>query len=216
MRTFSSLVSLSFMLCFVTACSQPVLEDKVSAEFASQDLYRVDNTGFTEVFARRNADLSSYKAVAIQALDVSHIEIPTSFVAGTLRRDWEMTPERESALRAAWSDAMQRVFSSYRQANGGPGVLRIAAKLIKIAPGRPTATTIGAGLQPVGSTQDVMEISAEFRLYDADDDRLLAVIRDNRTLTTVAMSRTAPITVTMLFRSWAASLHTSVSGKWAI
>ena len=68
-------------------------------------------------------------------------------------------------------------------------------------------------MQPVGSTQDVVEISVEFRLLDAADGRLLAVIRDSRTITSVSMSRTAPATVNTLFGSWAALLHTRVTGK---
>ena len=53
----------------------------------------------------------------------------------------------------------------------------------------------------------------EFRFYDAGNDQLLAVIRDNRTMISVAMSRTAPIGMVELFKSWAALLHTRVSGK---
>ena len=98
-------------------------------------------------------------------------------------------------------------------ATGEPGVLRIAAQLTRIAPGRPSATTIGGALQPVGSTQDVMEIWAEFRLYDGADERLLAVIRDSRTITTVQLSRTAPVTMRQLFGSWAALLHTRITGR---
>ena len=60
----------------------------------------------------------------------------------------------------AWADAMDKAFASHERATGGPGVLRIEAELVRIAPGRPSATTIGGELQPVGSTQDVVEISA--------------------------------------------------------
>jgi hypothetical protein len=108
---------------------------------------------------------------------------------------------------------MNKAFAGYLRATDASAVLRIDSGLTRIAPGRPTATTIGADLQPVGSSQDVVEIWVEFRLYDASDERLLAVIRDNRTFTSMQMSRTAPVAVTRLFGSWASLLHTRVSGK---
>jgi hypothetical protein len=65
----------------------------------------------------------------------------------------------------------------------------------------------------MGSSRDVIEVQAEFRLYDAGNEKLLAVIRDSRTLTSVQMSRTAPATMKLLFGSWASLLHTRISGK---
>jgi hypothetical protein len=201
------------VLVLPAACTQPALQDEVCAGFAPDTLYLVKNSGFAEACARSDAALSGYRAIDAQPLGVSHIDIPQTNVAGTRRRDWEMTGERQDALRTGWADAMDQAFAGYPRATGGPAVLRIEAELTRIAPGRPTATTIGGALQPVGSTQDVMEISAEFRLVDGNDGRLLAVIRDSRTITTVAMSRTAPASVTILFGSWAALLHTRVAGK---
>lgn len=195
------------------ACAEPSLKSEVSKEFSSEDLYPVKNSGFAQAFVRRDANLSAYRSVDISPLGVSDIDIPDTVVAGTQRRDWQMTPERQTALQAAWAHAMDKAFSSYERATGGPGVLRIAASLKRIAPGRPTATTIGGELQPMGSSRDVVEIWAEFRLYDANDNELLAVIRDNRTLTSMQMSRTAPATINLLFGSWAALLHTRISGK---
>jgi len=213
MLTPARAILLSLCLALLNACAEPALKDQVSTEFATQELYPVKNSGFAEAFVRRDANLSSYHSVDIRPLGVSDIDIPTTAVAGTLRRDWQMTAERESALQAAWADAMNKAFSAYAHAAGGTGVLRIESSLTRIAPGRPTATTIGGDLQPMGSSQDVIEIWGEFRLYDASDEKLLAVIRDNRTLTSVQMSRTAPVTVTLLFGSWSALLHTRVSGK---
>jgi hypothetical protein len=185
----------------------------VSTEFAAQELYPVKNSGFAEAFARRDANLARYHSVDISPLGVSDIDIPNTLVAGTLRRDWQMTAERQTALQDAWADAMNKAFAGYLRATDGSGVLRIDSGLTRIAPGRPTATTIGADLLPMGSSQDVVEIWVEFRLYDAGDERLLAVIRDNRTLTAMQISRTAPATVKLLFGSWAALLHTRVSGR---
>ncbi|MEM8660940.1 MAG: hypothetical protein AAGF35_08655, partial [Pseudomonadota bacterium] len=73
--------------------------------------------------------------------------------------------------------------------------------------------TIGAPTQVRMTMNDAIEIFAEFRLFNSADDQLLAVIRDNRTIGAAAMSRTAPINMTLLLDSWAALLHTRVSGK---
>ena len=200
------------LLILLGACSTPSLDVQVGGEFAAEGLYPVKSSGFAEAFARPEAGLAGYRVVEIPPLGVGNIDVPKVAVAGTNRRDWLMTPEREAALQATWAGAMNRAFSDYRQSGSGPGVLRISAELTRIAPGRPTATTIGGSLQPAGSTQDVVEMWAEFRLYDAASGQLLAVIRDNRTFTSVAMSRTAPIAVDSLFKSWAALLHTRVSG----
>lgn len=213
MSTPARAILLSLFIALLNGCAEPALKDQVSTEFATQELYPVKNSGFAEAFVRRDANLAGYHSVDISPLGVSDIDIPNTPVAGTLRRDWQMTAERQIALQEAWANAMNKAFASYLRATDGPGVLRIDSRLTRIAPGRPTATTIGAELQPMGSSQDVVEIWVEFRLYDASDEKLLAVIRDNRTLTAVQMSRTAPATVKLLFGSWASLLHTRVSGK---
>jgi hypothetical protein len=206
-------VLLLLVLGLATACTTPVMEDKASGEFATQGLYPIRHSGFAEAHARRDAGLAKYREVDIQALDVSEVDIPNTVVAGTLRRDWEMTPQRQAALQQAWAQATGNAFSSYTKAVSGKGVLRIAAKLTRIAPAMATATTVGGALQSPGSSRDAIEISVEFRFYDGGDDSLLAVIRDSRTMTSVAMSRTAPIAMTLMFDSWAALLHTRVSGR---
>ena len=209
MKIFSAL----FLLGLLGACAEPSLKDQPAAEFGSANLYPVRSSGFASAYVRRDADLPSYRILDIAPLDVTNVDIPTTIVMGTLRRDWQMTPERQAGLRQSWAESMDRAFRTYQRGTAGDGVLRITAALLKIAPGRPTATTIGGELQPMGSSQDVVEIWAEFRLYDVADGSLLGVIRDNRTITSLAMSRTAPVTMARLFGSWAALLHTRVSGR---
>jgi hypothetical protein len=68
-------------------------------------------------------------------------------------------------------------------------------------------------MQSMASSQDVVEIFMEFRLYDKASSELLVVIRDSRTMISQAMSRTAPAGIQMMFNSWAALLHTRVSGR---
>ncbi|RLA56377.1 MAG: hypothetical protein DRQ65_03165 [Gammaproteobacteria bacterium] len=202
------------LLLVATACAQaPVVQQQPAAEFAAEGLHPVSSSGFAAAYARPDARLSTYRTVNIEVLELGNIDISRTPVAGTLRRDWQMTPDREVALQQVWARAMDRSFSGYQRASSGDNTLRIAARMTGIAPGRPTATTVGGGLQSMASSQDVVEVSMEFRLYNQAGGELLAVIRDSRTMVSVAMSRTTPVAVQTMFNSWAALLHTRVSGK---
>ena len=202
------------LLATMTACAgPPSVQEQPSTEFAAEGLHPVKSSGFATAYVRLDAKLSSYRTVNIETLELDNIDVSRTAVAGTLRRHWQMTPDREAALQQVWSRAMDRAFSGYQRAASGDNTLRISARMTGVAPGRPTATTVGRDLQPMGSSQDVVEISMEFRLYNQGSGDLLAVIRDSRTMVSVAMSRTAPVGVETMFNSWAALLHTRVSGK---
>jgi hypothetical protein len=208
-----ALATLIFLL-IGTACAQaPAVQEQISSEFSAEGLHPVNSSGFAAAYVRPDAKLPSYRTVNIETLELDNIDVSRTAVAGTLRRNWQMTPDREAALREVWSRAMDRAFSGYQRASSGDNTLRISASMTRVAPGRPTATTVGRDLQPRGSSQDVVEISMEFRLYNQASGDLLAVIRDSRTMVSVAMSRTAPVGVETMFNSWAALLHTRVSGR---
>ena len=202
------------LLLMATACAgPPAVQEQPSAEFAAEGLHPVKSSGFAAAYVRPDAKLPSYRIVNIETLESGNIDVSLTAVAGTLRRNWQMTPEREAALQEVWSRAMDRAFRDYQRAASGENTLRISARMTGVAPGRPTATTVGRDLQPMTSSQDVVEISMEFRLYNQASGELLAVIRDSRTMISVAMSRTAPVGVETMFNSWAALLRTRVSGK---
>lgn len=215
MQTLRGLVLLACMASLLWACSTlPAIKgDDPSPEFAPAKLYPVTSSGFAQAFVARDAQLSSYRTLNIVPLDVSDVDIPQTAVMGTSRGDWLMTPARQETTRRAWAAATDRAFSGYARADAGPGVLRLAARMTRLAPGRPTATTVGRNLVPAGTSTDVVEVSMEFRLYSQDSGALLAVIRDSRTMTSAAMSRTSPIGMELLFNSWAALLHTRISGR---
>ena len=214
MPSLPKFLLLPILISVFTACSQtPTIKSEPAAEFAAEGLHPVNASGFTAAYALPGANLPSYHAVNIRPMKLDDVEISQAPVATTLRRDWQMTPERVAALQETWSGAMVRAFSNYTKVRQQEAGLGISAEIIRIAPGRPTATTIGGGVQPVGSTQDVIEVFVEFRLYDQEKGRLLAVIRDSRTMLSIAMSRTAPAAIQTMFNSWAALLHTRVSGR---
>jgi acyl-coenzyme A thioesterase PaaI-like protein len=202
------------LLLLVAACSQaPTVTSEQAPEFAEEGLHPVSSSGFGSAYVRPGSDLAGYRSVHIGQLQLDRIEIPSTAVAGTLRRDWQMDSERAGALQSVWDSAMRRAFSAYTQVGAEQPGLRVDAEITRVAPGRPTATTIGGGVQPVGSSQDVVEVYVEFRLYNQESGDLLAVIRDSRTMLSVAMSRTAPAAIQTLFNSWAALLHTRISGR---
>lgn len=214
MFTLSRRLILPILLLLLGACSgPPTVQDTPSTEFSAEGLHLVSASGFSSAYALPSANLSAYRSVNIEPLAADNVDVGQTAVAGTLRRDWQMTPEREAALQQVWGRAMERAFSSYAQSSSGDDTLRITAEMTRVAPGRPTATTIGGGIQPLGSSQDVVEIFMEFRLYNQGSGELLGVIRDSRTMISQAMSRTAPVGVQTMFNSWAALLHTRVSGR---
>ena len=214
MLTLARYLLVFALLATMTACAgPPSVQEQPSTEFAAEGLHPVKSSGFATAYVRPDAKLSSYRTVNIETLELDNIDVSRTAVAGTLRRHWQMTPDREAALQQVWSRAMDRAFSGYQRAASGDNTLRITARMTGVAPVRPTATTVGRDLQPMGSSQDVVEISMEFRLYNQGSGDLLAVIRDSRTMVSVAMSRTAPVGVETMFSSWAALLHTRVSGR---
>lgn len=214
MRYFSRLSLILALFAIITACAPaPTVTSEPAAEFSDQGLYKVSASGFSSAYARPDARLSEYHAVHIEKMKLDDIDVPNTVVGGTLRRDWQMTEERMNALQSVWDRAMQRTFSSYQLLGAGEPALRISAEITRVAPGRPSATTIGGGAQPVGSSQDVIEVFVEFRLLDQPSGELQAVIRDSRTMLSIAMSRTGPAAMQTMFNSWAALLHTRISGR---
>jgi hypothetical protein len=201
------------LLTALNACTgPPTIKDEPSAEFAAEGLHPVKSSGFEAAYVRPNAGLPSYRAVDIEAMDVADVHVTHTTAPGTMRRDWIVTPERETNLRSAWARATERVFASYDRTGTGDKVLRITAALTQLAPGRSSLSSQGVP-GAAGTSLDTVDVSVEFRLYDQDSGDLLAVIRDRRTIASAQWSRSAGADMIGLFKSWAALLHTRVSGK---
>jgi hypothetical protein len=146
-------------------------------------------------------------------MSVAGLEVTQTTMSGTTRGQWAVTPEREAGLQQTWADATARAFRDYPRADPGQGTLRIDAALTRVAPGRTASTATSASGAMVQGTSDIVEISAEFRLLDAASGQLLAVIRDRRAISSLQWTRAAGIDSVNLFNSWAALLHTRVSGN---
>jgi hypothetical protein len=208
-------VILALLLAMLTACSQPpTMQQQPSTEFAAEGLHPVKSSGFETAYVRPNANLASYRAINVDKMDVTNVHIPNTTAPGTMRRDWQITPERETNLQNAWARATDRTFASYARASTGDEVLRITAALTRLTPGRSSSAVGVAGSGAAsGTSQDTVDVSAEFRLYDQASGDLLAVIRDRRTIAMLQWSRAAGMDMVNLFNSWAALLHTRVSGR---
>ena len=213
MTSMTRLPALLILLGSLYACSSPSFKEDATGEFANQGLYPVRSTGFDEVHAKPDANLPGYSAVNIEPLTLDNTRITTTGISGSLGRDWQMTPERETQLRTDWAAAMDQAFSGYDRAESGARVLRITAELTRVAQGsKSLSATTSVGAPAIGST-DSADIYIEFRLTDQASGELLAVIRDMRTVPAPQWSRAGGIGMINLFRNWAALLHTRVSGQ---
>lgn len=198
---------------FMTGCASPTLEEGLAGEFRAEGLSPVRNSGFVEAYALPGADLAAYGVVEFSPMSVADLVVTQTTVSGTTRGQWQMTPQREAGLQKSWSEATARAFADYPQPAQGRGTLRIDAALTRVEPGRTANTATAATGAMVQGTSDVVQVSAEFRLMDAASGRLLAVIRDRRAISSLQWTRAAAIDSVNLFNSWAALLHTRVSGN---
>ena len=208
-------VILVLLLAVLTACTQPpTMQQQPASEFAAEGLHPVQSSGFGTAYVRPNANLPSYRALIVDEMDVSNVHITTTTAPGTMRRDWQVTPEREVNLQNAWARATDQAFAGYERSGTGGKVVRMTAALTQLAPGRSSSAVGVAGSGTVsGTSQDTVDVSAEFRLYDQASGELLAVIRDRRTIAMLQWPRAAGVDMVGLFNSWAALLHTRVSGR---
>jgi hypothetical protein len=118
------------LLTALNACSgAPTIKDEPSTEFAAEGLHPVKSSGFEAAYVRPNAGLPSYRALAVEPMDVVDVHVTNTTAPGTMRRDWIVTPERETNLRSAWARATDRAFARYDRAGTGDNVLRITAAL---------------------------------------------------------------------------------------
>jgi hypothetical protein len=213
MTALKRLLFLLILPGLLWACSSPSFKEDATGEFADQGLYPVSSSGFDEVHAKPGANLPGYSIVNIEPLTLDNTRITTTGGSGTLGRDWQMTPERETQLRTDWAAAMNQAFAGYGQAEDGGKVLRISSELTRVVQGSKSfSSTTSAGAPAIGST-DSADIHIEIRLLDEASGELLAVIRDMRTVPAPQWSRAGGIGMINLFRNWASLLHTRVSGR---
>lgn len=209
------LVFATALVALISACSSPTVKEEAAPEFAAEGLHAVKSSGFAEAFVLPSAELSSYRSVNIEPLELSGLEVTNTSVQGTVRRNWELTPEQEQSLAQAWGERMDRAFGDYDLEGTGDKVLRISSALTKVQPGTGSIGTRGVagGQQQPGVSGDIVDISGEFRLYDQGSGDLLAVIRDTRRISGQQWPRNATADISSLFASWSGLLHSRVAGR---
>ncbi len=207
-------------IALLVACSgTPELQEKESSEFTG--LNKVTGTGFNEAWAKPGAALADYRVIAASPMASADAEIvqPGDTAGTRIRHDWEMTPERQDSLAAAWDSAINAAASGAGLTVGSEGdkVLRIDARMTRIAPSADFAQTQSAAVRTTVYTEDSGDASVEFRLVDQGSGELLAVIRDKRSLGSQLWSRSSTVTAGADVRNtldrWARQLVARITGN---
>lgn len=205
--------SLLLLATLLTACSSPTLKDEPSGEFADQGLHEVRNSGFEWAWARPQANLPAYRVLDIVDMDLAGTEFSRAMPSGTVRAQWQTSPRLERDLQQLWRDITGRVFSDYDLSADGDRVLRVKAALTRVAAWRTSSTSNTAPGRSGGVSAESVRVTAEFTLYDVASGDLLAVIRDQRVIGLKEWTRGAGQGLNSSFNSWAALLHTRISGR---
>ncbi|MEH6588010.1 MAG: hypothetical protein V7720_15735 [Halioglobus sp.] len=208
-----SVVATALALSILGACSTPAIDEQPAAEFAAEGLHPVSGTGFEAAYVLPEANLPSFSAVTFEAFRSADAEVTQTTVTGTNRRDWQMTAERQENLASAWSNATAHAFRDYPREESEIKRLLVKAELTRVSPGRSGSTSSAAVGSASSAMRDVVNVSAEFRLFDESSGQLLAVVRDRQTIGSLQWTRAAGVDTANLFNSWAALLHTRVSGR---
>lgn len=206
-----TLILLAF-LC-LSACSTPSIEQEPAQEFASEGLHQVKGTGFETAYVMPGANLPGYGDIQFEPFESADVDVTQTTVTGTNRRDWQITPERQENLTQAWINATDHAFRDYPREEGSDQRLRVEAELIRISPGRSMTTSPGSVGSSVSANREVVNVSVEFRLIDSGSEQLLALVRDRQTIGSQQWTRAAGVDMANLLTSWAALLHTRVSGR---
>lgn len=213
MKSFIRLIATLTVLAAISACSTPSIDEQPAAEFAAEGLHPVSGTGFEAAYVLPGANLPGYGVIRFEPFSSDAVEITQTTVTGTNRRDWQMTPEREDNLAQAWVKATGHAFRNYPREEGSDQTLRVEAELTRVSPGRSTNTSSVAVGSSSSVNREVVNVSVEFRLFDEESGQLLAVVRDRQTIGSLQWTRSAGVDMANLFNSWAALLHTRVSGR---
>ncbi|TDG13664.1 DUF3313 family protein [Seongchinamella unica] len=207
------LLSVLVTLPLLAACSATTIEDQPASEFSTAGLHAASGTGFDSAYVLPGANLPGYGQIRFEPFDVSGVDVSTTTMTGTTRRDWEMTAEKEKKLIAAWAGATAHAFPDYPREEGAGKSLRVEASLTRLSPGRAVNTAAGTLGSASTANRDVVNVSIEIRLFDADSGQLLALVRDRQAVGALQWTRAAGTDMTNLFNAWAALLHTRVSGR---
>tara|TARA_B110000503_G_scaffold83460_2_gene127371 strand:+ start:8597 stop:9289 length:693 start_codon:yes stop_codon:yes gene_type:complete len=209
-----SLTGIALASLLLVACqSPPQIQTGPDAEVIQGNLVRVDNTSAKLVYVDPDAPFSKYTAILLAPLGVDNVEIIQPSTSWRLSgyRNWELTDTDKQRLQ---QDFQQAMLKQLAQKDGfpvidgiGDNVLRISAKLTRIAP---TAPKDDNRSRPPGRSQVISEgagkLSVEVTFSDSETGEVLALAKDTRSGSSqwgINNSLTNAVEVRRVFNSWA-------------
>jgi hypothetical protein len=165
------------------------------------------------VYVDPDAPFSKYTAILLAPLGVDNVEIIQPSTSWRLSgyRNWELTDTDKQRLQQDFQQAMLKQLAQkdgFPVVDGiGDNVLRISAKLTRIAP---TAPKDDNRSRPPGRSQVISEgagkLSVEVTFSDSETGEVLALAKDTRSGSSqwgINNSLTNAVEVRRVFNSWA-------------
>jgi hypothetical protein len=229
-----SITRIAFASLLLVACENtPQIQTGEGAEVIQGNLVRVDNTNAKLVYVDPDAPFDKYTAILLSPLGVDNVEIIQPSTGSRLPgyRNWELTDADKQRLQKDFQEAMLKQLSKKDGfpvvENIGDNVLRIAAKLTRIAP---TAPKDDNRSRPAGRSTVVTEgagrLSVEVTFSDSETGEVLALAKDTRSGSSqwgINNSVTNSAEVRRVFNSWALQIaaqlervHNNVGAKKAL
>jgi Protein of unknown function (DUF3313) len=200
---------------FIVACqtTAPQLQTGKDAEVIQGNLVRVDHTNAKLVYVDPEAPFSKYTAIQLAPLGVDNVEIVQPVTGARLvgYRNWALTDTDKQRLQKDFQQAMVEQLAKKDDLpivdKAGDNVIRITAKLTRIAP---TAPKDDNRSRPAGRDKIVTEgagkLSVEVTFSDSETGEVLALAKDTRSGSSqwgINNSLTNGAEVRRVFNSWA-------------
>lgn len=209
-----SIIGIALASLFIVACENtPQIQTGEDAEVIQGNLVRVDNTNAKLVYVDPDAPFGKYTAILLSPLGVDNVEIIQPSTGSRLPgyRNWALTDADKQRLQKDFQEAMLKQLSKKDSfpvvENIGDNVLRITAKLTRIAPNAPKDDYRS---RPVGRSKVVTEgagkLSVEVTFSDSETGEVLALAKDTRSGSSqwgINNSVTNSAEVRRVFTSWA-------------
>jgi hypothetical protein len=207
-------ISVLLAAVLITACqTTPQLQTGPDAEVIQGNLVRVDHTSAKLVYVDPEAPFGKYTAIQLSPLGVDNVEIIQPVTGSRLvgYRNWALTDDDKTRLQKDFQLAMMDQLSKKGDLpvvdKAGDNVLRITAKLTRIAP---TAPKDDNRSRPVGRdiivTEGAGKLSVEVTFTDSETGEVLALAKDTRSGSSqwgINNSLTNGAEVRRVFNSWA-------------
>jgi len=179
----------------LTACaSAPALQTGPDAEVTFDGLTRVDNTVMDAAWVRRDLDLSRYRGLMLEGVEIEFR--PTTRSGGPAGNVFPVSQDQRDRLRQVVGEAFRSALSQSDRfelvSAPGPDVLLIRGSLLDVVSNVPPAT---AGRTDIYLSQ-VGEATLVLELYDATTDAILARAVDRRAAGDISGRLTQAGTVT--------------------